>query len=74
MNFNDLPTDIKRMIFNINREDAVNKTKIKFNRVLQELEEVIEESEFYFGYEDEDLKHIGLYQYILEYLSFHYLS
>ena len=75
MEFYDIPIELRKIIFNINREDAVNiKIKNNFNRVLQELEEVIEESEFYFGYEDEDLKHIGLYQYILEYLSFHYLS
>jgi hypothetical protein len=75
MEFYDMPIEIRKMIFDINRRDAVNK-KIKnnFNKVLQELEEVIEESQFYFGYEDEDLKYVGLYQYIIEYLSFHYLS
>ncbi len=72
MEFYNLPTDLKRMIFNINREDAVNKRKKKFNLVIHELEGVVEESQFYFGYEDEDLKHVGLYQYVLEYISFNY--
>lgn len=70
MEFYNLPTDIKNMIFNINRKDAINKQKEKFNLVMNELEEVLEESQFYFGYEEEDLKHISLYQYILEYLIF----
>ena len=72
MEFYNLPTDLKRMIFNINREEAVNKTKIKFNRVINELEEVVEESQIYFGYDEEDLKYLSLYQYILEYLLFQY--
>jgi len=72
MEFYNLPTDLKRMIFNINREEAVNKTKIKFNRVINELEEVVEESQYYFGYDEEDLKYLSLYQYILEYLLFQY--
>lgn len=73
MEFYNLPTDLKRMIFNINREDAIIKNnKIKFNRVINELEEVVEESQFYYGYEEEDLKYLSLYQYILEYLSFNY--
>ena len=42
------------------------------NIVIHELEGVVEESQFYFGYEDEDLKHVGLYQYVLEYISFNY--
>lgn len=48
--------------------------KKKFNKVIHELEEVIDETEIYFGYDDEDLKYISQYQYILEYLSFHYLN
>ena len=40
INFNDLPTDIKRLIFNINRDDAVKKTKIKFNKVINELNNI----------------------------------
>lgn len=73
MEFYNLPTELKRMIFNINREDAIIKNnKIKFNRVINELEEVVDESQIYYGYEEEDLKYLSLYQYILEYLSFNY--
>ena len=40
MNFNDLPSDIKRLIFNKNREEQIKIEKEKFNMVIDNIDNV----------------------------------
>ena len=53
MNFDLLPTEIKRKIFHINRQDALNKKyKRKYDLVMEDLKCNIEELHFYFDLSD----------------------
>ena len=53
MNFDLLPTEIKRKIFHINRQDALNKKyKRKYDLVMEDLKCNIEELPFYFDLSD----------------------
>tara|TARA_R110002074_G_scaffold388957_2_gene571951 strand:- start:8036 stop:8281 length:246 start_codon:yes stop_codon:yes gene_type:complete len=53
MNFDLLPTEIKRKIFHINRQDALNKKyKRKYDLVMEDLKCTIEELPFYFDLSD----------------------
>ena len=48
INFNDLPGDIKSMIYTVNREaerDEAYNNKNKYNEVLTELSEIVEDND-----------------------------
>ena len=40
MNFNDLPSDIKEIIFNKNREEQIKIEKEKFNMVIDNINDI----------------------------------
>ena len=51
--FDLLPTEMKRKIFHINRQDALNKKyKKKYDLVMEDLQYTIEELPFYFDLSD----------------------
>ena len=51
--FDLLPTEMKRKIFHINRQDAINKKyKKQYDIVMQDLQYTIEELPFYFDLSD----------------------
>ena len=41
MNFNDLPDDIKRMIFDVNRTKQIEVEKVKFRMVMFDLKNIV---------------------------------
>ena len=41
MNFNDLPDDIKRMIFDVNRKKQIEVEKVKFRMVMSDLKNIV---------------------------------
>lgn len=53
-NFNDLPNDIKIKILSIHEENNFKQHKLKFNKILDELESSVEWTKEYFYDENEE--------------------
>ena len=52
MNFNDLPDDIKRMIFDVNRKKQIEVEKVKFRMVMFDLNCIVAYSETRINYDE----------------------
>ena len=52
MNFNDLPDDIKRMIFDVNRKKQIEVEKVKFRMVMFDLGNIVSYSKTALDYDE----------------------
>jgi len=71
LNFNELPADIKDLIFKKNRpatSKEINENKEKYNIVLDHLEGLIEKSQEVYFVDDEDEPEPSNAELILEYI------
>ena len=54
MNFNDLPDDIKCMIFDVNRQKQIEVEKAKFGMVMGDLKEIVSYNQTASNYDEDD--------------------
>ena len=57
MNFNDLPDDIKRMIFDVNRKKQIEVEKVKFRMVMFDLGNIVSYSKTALDYDEDNPIH-----------------
>ena len=57
MNFNDLPDDIKRMIFDVNRKKQIEVEKVKFRMVMFDLGNIVSYSKTSLDYDEDNPIH-----------------
>ena len=57
MNFNDLPDDIKRMIFDVNRKKQIEVEKVKFRMVMFDLKNIVSYSKTALDYDEDNPIH-----------------
>ena len=54
MNFNDLPDDIKRMIFDVNRKKQIEVEKVKFRMVMSGLKNILSYNKTSLDYDEDN--------------------